>query len=260
MKRKHTEKRKNWYIDEEQELYRLVNEGYNSKEIADKLGRTESSVRSKRNTMDIKMPAGRYRYLRDSVWTDDDVATLIKMTKEGYTDKEIGKTIGRSVAAVCQKRERLNIKKSHNTLAVNNHKNWSADEVQMLIDMTNKGYKDDEISAKLGRTKTSIQVMRQKVKVNIRSGRGDIHREFTPTTDMLLVMLVNEDDASPAYIAWLLHRSKKDIERRIAELQESGMFDKIHNALMLDSIYAIKMRRKANNVTNSSNKMLDVIL
>jgi hypothetical protein len=234
-----------WSTDEIKKLRELAEKGYSDAEIGKKLGRTKDAIRNRRDMLGIKKSDNPGKYAKGKAWTDEEIKVLREMAKEGYQDKEIGEKIGRSAVAVCQKRKKLKINKSIEYRG--SSKKWTDEELKTLERMTNEGYRDAEISQKLGRTPAAIQCMRQKIKVNLRSNRGNIHREFTNTTDMLIVMLTNEEDASPAYIGWLLHRSKKDVEKRIAELRISGQFDKIHNMLMSDrynSIYAIKMRRK----------------
>lgn len=174
-------------------------------------------------------------------WSNEEIKIISDMAKLNYTDREIGKKLGRSRAAVAMQRKKLNVTKPDKY--VNERKRWGRKDTKTLIEMKLKGCSDEEISKMLGRTVTSIK---RKWQHHIEKQDETHYRAFNGTTDKLLVMLTNEDNASPAYIGWLLNRDAKEVENRIKELRESGKFDEIHNYLTSDEcngIYAIKMRR-----------------
>lgn len=100
-----------WCREDTELLIKMTEAGETDDEIAATLGRTKRAVRSKRNKLNKKLDAPIShggKLMGGTVWTDDEIATLIEMVTAGATDKAIGDALGRTARSVMGKRARLN--------------------------------------------------------------------------------------------------------------------------------------------------------
>ncbi|MBC7340909.1 MAG: hypothetical protein H5U02_00385 [Clostridia bacterium] len=70
-------------------------------------------------------------------------------------------------------------------------------------------------------------------------------RPYTPATDVLVVLFLDEDGMSPAEIARELRRDREDFRRYFEEFVSSGRIEKVREGLWLNSeVYAARMAKK----------------
>lgn len=92
-------------------------------------------------------------------WTEYEDKRLLEMTKGGYTQKEIGKALGRSENSVQRRLSRL--REWRKTPMVKVTLRWSKVELEMLLDLEKQGLSDEEIAYELGREADHIRDKRR---------------------------------------------------------------------------------------------------
>jgi hypothetical protein len=150
-------KKKRWTQNEDEKLIFLVKQyKYNYAEIAEIMQRTENSIRSRLNRLNIKTrpiikEEDTFR------WTDEEKQILTKLIKEGYDYKTIQRKLPKKTAGAI--RNKLysiygtgnldKIKKDDidkiQEFKVSSNKRWTDEEKQILKDMTWEGYSTKEI-------------------------------------------------------------------------------------------------------------------
>lgn len=90
-----------WSEEQTEMLYRLHEQGYNTRQISEHIGRSIDSVRTKMRACLLET---------NYIWTDEDIKYLIEQKEEGVCFSEIGKKLGRTKQA-CSKKYHKTIKK-----------------------------------------------------------------------------------------------------------------------------------------------------
>lgn len=95
-----------WTDAEIETLFRSAERGETAAQVADRLGRSLSSIRRKAGPLGIKFAKGpKWR----KVWSMDELETLRAMAADGRSVDEIAKRLGRSDSAVDEKRVKLGL-------------------------------------------------------------------------------------------------------------------------------------------------------
>lgn len=148
-------KKKRWTRDEDEKLIFLVKEyKYNCTEIAERLQRSENSIRSRLGRLGVKFrPIKKMEIYR---WTEEEIKILIELIKKGYDYKTIQRKLTtKTVGAIKAKLYSIyntgdldKIKKDIDKIQkfeVSSNKRWTEEEKQILEDMTWEGYSTKEI-------------------------------------------------------------------------------------------------------------------
>ena len=100
------------------------------------------------------LPGGEHMSRQRQNWTDAEDDLLRHLADSDASSREIGERIGRSEYAVRSRMKFLRI--SRRGGLVQNHENWSEEELVALRELDGKGMLLTEISARLGRDRTSV--------------------------------------------------------------------------------------------------------
>lgn len=82
-----------WSEDEDALLLKMRNEGFSTREIAQRLrDRTHGAIRARLSTISTTN--------LNRLWSEDDIKTLFTLREEGFSLKYIAKLLGRTYTAV----------------------------------------------------------------------------------------------------------------------------------------------------------------
>lgn len=185
------------------------------------------------------------------VWTNSTVERLKQLCDAGMSDSEIADALGTSEKSVYSQRWRMGLK--GNKLKT---KAWDAAETERLIKLA-QDHTCAEIAKILGRPYTSVLGKAKLLGIKIKAqchyadsandsehtniGVGP-YREYTRTTDMLIMQYLSEE-YSLAHIAAILHRDYKDLQRYFSENQDK--LQKAHAKMMrYGGVYAVRLQRR----------------
>lgn len=134
---------KAWTTDELHELRMLAEAGLGQEEIAERIGRSESSVRLQAYRHGIEMP----HTVRP--WTCSDVDALVDMFWRGVTYADIGRRLGRSRYAIVSKAHSLGLRRrpSHR---------WTDEEDARLLRMRSEGVPRKECAIAIGVSRHAV--------------------------------------------------------------------------------------------------------
>lgn len=138
---KEVKKWKKWTKEDEQELRRLWKEGLRVEEIAEKMYRTETAIKSHSTKLKLK---GRV-FVR--LW-DDEMTEILKSNYKTKSDEELSEMIGVSVTQIIRKRQYLRLGRF-------NYKSWSKEEDAYI--RKNRDKSNKELQKALNRTAGSIR-------------------------------------------------------------------------------------------------------
>lgn len=94
-----------WYHSDDDELRRLVAEGLNSYDIADRMGRTRSSILARMPRIGAKSQC-----LINQTWTEQDDAALRQMVAENCTARQMAEKLNTTRNAIIGRMRRINLK------------------------------------------------------------------------------------------------------------------------------------------------------
>lgn len=136
--------RSNTWTDEEIAYLRSRRWCMSGVRIANKLGKTHSSVKSKASRLGLTLnPRG---------WKDEEVEKLEALIEQGLSWAEVGEALGKTAAA-CRK-------KAYDLMLDTKSKKWTDEEKQELIKMKDGSSMTwEDIASKLGRNKSAVQRM-----------------------------------------------------------------------------------------------------
>ena len=135
---------KPWTKEEEKRLVKYFEEGKTAREVSNKLGRSMETVYQRR----YKIRNG-LNPRPEKQWTDKDKEDLEKKFKQGKSDEEIAKYLGRTVNAVGRVRLMMGLYRQR-------MRRWTEEEDDKLESLVNKGKKDKEIAKILNRSQSAI--------------------------------------------------------------------------------------------------------
>lgn len=149
-------KYKPWSEEDEEELLRFLKDGYKINQIADSLGRTESSTRGRYNLLKkdgkINFPVHGVR----SRLSKQEIDEIIKLRKKGLNFKVIASKMERSLSAV----KRACFDNCVTAQA------WTVDEDKKLRRLVNDGASNNEISERMGRSVYAIRKRRNELSIS----------------------------------------------------------------------------------------------
>lgn len=153
----------------EQQLIELHEQGFNDREISDKLGVTPQAVGFRRKRLGLE-PIRKHKIGR--LFTDQQ---LIELHAQGFNDREVGEKLGVSFGIVGFHRKRLGLKpiRKHR---VKDYKRKRLFTDQQLIELHKKGMNDREISEKIGAHQNTVSVHRRRLELKV---HGHRRRLFT---------------------------------------------------------------------------------
>jgi len=131
-----------WTEEETNTAIEYYKQGKTAEEIANFIGRTESSVQNRLFLLGIKSP---------KYWTDSELQILEELVSYNKTPIEIASTLGRTISSVKHQMQRKNLKRKHY---------WTQEEESILFKMLKEGKTIKEISTALGRSESSIRSKR----------------------------------------------------------------------------------------------------
>ena len=135
---------KPWTKEEEEKLVNYFEEGKTAREISNKLGRNIGAIYQRRLLI-----GGYSETIADKLWTDKEKQELEKQFKQGKSDKEIAKHLGRTVNAITRVRIMMKLYRRE-------VKHWTEEEDEKLKSLVRSGKKDEEIGNVLGRTRSAV--------------------------------------------------------------------------------------------------------
>jgi hypothetical protein len=110
VKRKTVVPQRGWTDEEEEELVQMIRAGMSDKQIAEKTGRTNASIRNRRHYPTIKSillgqsKKGSETQFKSGSWSEAETAELARRVVAGQTDVEISEVMKRSYVSVRDKR------------------------------------------------------------------------------------------------------------------------------------------------------------
>ena len=131
-----------WTEEETNTAIEYYKQGKTAEEIANLIGRTESSVQNRMFLLGIKSP---------KYWTDSELQILEELVSYNKTPIEIATALGRTVPSVTHQMKRKNLKRKHF---------WTQEEEWILLKMLEEEKTTKEISIALGRSESSIRSKR----------------------------------------------------------------------------------------------------
>lgn len=142
---------KPWTKEEEKRLVKYFEEGKTAREVSNKLGRSMEAVYRRR--CDIR---NGLNPRPKKQWTDKDKEDLEKKFKQGKSDEEIAKCLGRTVNAVGRVRLTMGLHRQR-------MRRWTEEEDDKLESLVNKGKKDKEIAKILNRSQSAIATRKSNI-------------------------------------------------------------------------------------------------
>ena len=177
---------KNWTKEEENELEDMIKEGLTNSQIADKLGRTHSSVKMKRTQMSVT----------PRVWTEEEEDILMRLYNNNLRYKEIAKKLDRTEKAIEQriyliKNRYKNTKKLSDLPITNKIEN---DVIEYSVNNEDKLHdKIDELTIKNTILVKKIEIQEEELKAlkkdKITIDKSEL-RKYTQTVVMFIVGLL----------------------------------------------------------------------
>ena len=150
---------KTWrWTREQEELLIALYPNHTALETAARLGRTPDGVRSKIGSMGItKEPGPASGHTRTGRgprhWTTQDEQTLRRCRQENRTMREIAVLMGRGIKTIRTMSRRLGLTKKPETA----HRNWTQQETEFVRENYGRGYRDEELADRLGRSKAAVR-------------------------------------------------------------------------------------------------------
>lgn len=142
---------KPWTKEEEKRLVKYFEEGKTAREVSNKLGRSMETVYQRRyNIRNGLNPRP------EKQWTDKDKEDLERKFKQGKSDEEIAKYLGRTVSAVGRVRLMMGLYRQR-------MRRWTEEEDERLVSLVNTGKKDKEIAKILDRSQSAITNRKSKI-------------------------------------------------------------------------------------------------
>ncbi len=110
-------------------------------------------------------------------WTEAEDQRLINLLREfRWTYREISEKLNRTEGAI--KRRMLDLGLKERPVRMSNHNPWTQEEVEILIDLFNRGYRPDIMTRHINR---SAQAIRGKIERMIKDGDLESRSEFRKT-------------------------------------------------------------------------------
>ena len=191
----------------EDDFIKINHDKMNIEEIAQRLGRTEASIRNRI----YKLNPNKGTYGRHKNWTKEDIDYLKKNYSE-MTNKDIGKALNRSEGAVSNKA--FNLSLDNGLIGINTSKSglrWSEKDINYL----KKHYSDlslGELAEKLKRSKRAIVNKVKELGIPERKEK----KEWTDEDTEILKETYGE--MSSREIARILDRTVGSVDTRISKL------------------------------------------
>ncbi len=147
----------------DQQLIELHAQGFNDREVGEKLGVTLQAVGLHRNRLGLKPIRKHSRRL----FTDQQ---LIELHAQGFNDREMGEKIGVSFGIVGFHRKKLGLEpiRKHR---VKDYKRKRLFTDRQLIELHAQGFNDREISEKLGAHQNTVSVHRRRLELKVHGHR-----------------------------------------------------------------------------------------
>ncbi len=153
----------------DQQLIDLHEQGFNDREIGEKLGVTSQAVGYRRKRLGLKSIR---KHKIGRLFTDQQ---LIELHEQGFNDREIGEKLGVTFGIVGFHRKRLGLKpiRKHRNKFYKRKRLFTD---QQLIELHKQGFNDREISEKLGAHQNTVNVHRRRLELKV---HGHRRRLFT---------------------------------------------------------------------------------
>ena len=176
-----TYRKKTWTQDEDEKLiFLLKHYKYNCTEIAERMQRSEFSIRSRLKRLKIKYRPITHEEI--SRWTEGDIKLLNKLVKEGYDYKTIQQKLPNKTAGAIRNKlyriygtgdlDKIKGKKEKTQEFKSSNKKWTDEEKQILEDMIWEGLSIKEIQKHL--PNRSIEAIRKQIyRMNTEGGKNN---------------------------------------------------------------------------------------
>ncbi len=153
----------------DQQLIELHAQGFNDREIGEKLGATPQAVGFHRKRLGLE-PIRKHRskdYKRKRLFTDQQ---LIELHAQGFNDRGVGEKLGVSFGLVGFHRKRLGLKpiRKHRS---KDYKRKRLFTDQQLIELHAQGFNDREIGEKIGAHLNTVSVHRRRLELKVHGHR-----------------------------------------------------------------------------------------
>ena len=153
----------------DQQLIELHAQGFNDREISEKIGVTPQAVGFHRKKLGLK-PIRKHRtkyHKRKRLLMDQK---LIELHAQGFNDREVGEKLGVSFCIVGVHRRRLGLEpiRKHRS---KDYKRKRLFTDQQLIELHAQGFNDREISEKIGAHQNTVSVHRRRLKLKVHGHR-----------------------------------------------------------------------------------------
>ncbi|KAF2773903.1 hypothetical protein EJ03DRAFT_379700 [Teratosphaeria nubilosa] len=162
---------RSWTPEEVKKLQEMVSQGLGDQHIADRLGRTRSSVSGFRRRK-LEPPGNKhldrlFHGTRPSAWSSEEIEVLRSLTEQGLGDLEIARKLGRNRLGVASAKRNHLIRTAEGVRVKEKIKfkprYWSNADLASLKELVLQGVSDLDIAAKLDRPETSVQLQRRKL-------------------------------------------------------------------------------------------------
>ena len=138
-----------WTDEELAQLQQLKAEGVSNQEIADRLGRSRTAIKSKLERISVELRnADKIKRAQARRWTLEDDQQLIELKKKQLNHTEIAEEVGRSKNAIDDRCRVLGLSKALGVLTQR--------EVNEILKLHEEGLEVAEIAEKVGRSKSSV--------------------------------------------------------------------------------------------------------
>jgi len=190
------------WSDEEVLILKTWSQWETAKQIAERLGRSEGSIKNKLYEEGILLRQKRPHIAPERSWSKEDVEYLKRYAKDTST-KHIAKRLGKSIKAVRTKATRLGISLQKR------HRAWSDDQVDTLFRMVEENRPWSEIAEAIGK---KADVCRKRAYDFML--KADHKRRWTQEEDDRLKILREDKGMSFLEIANQLGRSMQATRKR----------------------------------------------